>query len=52
MIRTEWSGIVSTVLLVTCAMLCKEQGITVVAICLIYDLCIVNKVITIHVNQY
>jgi len=41
--KTEWTGVVSTVLLVTCAMLCKEQGITVVAICLIYDLCIVNK---------
>ena len=38
----------STVLLVTCAMLSKEQGITVVAICLIYDLCVVNKVSAIH----
>lgn len=33
-------------LLVTCGMLCKEQGITVVGICLIYDLCVVNKVKT------
>lgn len=41
---TEWSGVFSTMLLVTCAMLSKEQGITVVGICLIYDLCVVNKV--------
>ena len=40
-----WGGIVFTMALVTCAMLCKEQGITVVGICFIYDLCIVNKVI-------
>ena len=39
-----WSGIAVTIGLVTCGMLCKEQGITVVGICLIYDLCVVNKV--------
>jgi len=39
-----WGGIAITMALVTCAMLCKEQGITVVGICFIYDLCIVNKV--------
>lgn len=39
-----WSGIAVTIALVTCGMLCKEQGITVVGICLIYDLCVVNKV--------
>lgn len=39
-----WTGLVVTIALVTCGMLCKEQGITVVGICLIYDLCIVNKV--------
>jgi hypothetical protein len=39
-----WSGIAVTIVLVTCGMLCKEQGITVVGICLIYDLCVVNKV--------
>jgi hypothetical protein len=43
-----WSGIAVTIALVTCGMLCKEQGITVVGICLIYDLCIVNKVRLIH----
>lgn len=39
-----WSGLAVTIALVTCGMLCKEQGITVVGICLIYDLCIINKV--------
>ncbi|XP_046643729.1 protein O-mannosyl-transferase Tmtc3-like [Daphnia pulicaria] len=41
--KTGWSGIAVTIALVTCGMLCKEQGITVVGICLIYDLCVVNK---------
>lgn len=43
---TGWKGVAVTILLVTFAMLCKEQGITVVGISLIYDICIVNKVYT------
>lgn len=48
---TGWKGIVTTIALVTCGMLCKEQGITVVGICLIYDLCIVNKVSRVYSFQ-
>ena len=33
-----------------CAMLSKEQGITIVAVCLVYDFFIVQKVITIITN--
>ncbi len=39
-----WSGVATAIVLVACAMLCKEQGITVLGVCLVYDACIVNKV--------
>lgn len=52
LIITGWSGIATTIALVTCGMLCKEQGITVVGICVIYDLCIVNKVSNVHRTRF
>jgi hypothetical protein len=33
-----------SLVLASCAMLCKEQGITVMAVCALYELVIVQKV--------
>ncbi|XP_059169827.1 protein O-mannosyl-transferase TMTC3-like isoform X2 [Physella acuta] len=40
---TEWNHLLLTVLLVTVAMLCKEQGITVIGVCCVYEIFIVQR---------
>ncbi|KAF2359105.1 hypothetical protein FHG87_010141 [Trinorchestia longiramus] len=42
--RTRWRWLGLSVALASCAMLCKEQGITVMAVCALYELVIVQKV--------
>ena len=39
----RWSLLVLTSVLATCSMLSKEQGVTVLAICLVYDVFIFSK---------
>ena len=41
---TDWSKLMSTVLLVAIAMLCKEQGITVIGVCCVYEVFVAQKV--------
>lgn len=43
-VATDWRLLVLAMLLATTAMLCKEQGITIIAICAVYELFIVQKV--------
>lgn len=43
-VSTRWLWLLTSVLLATTAMLCKEQGITVIALCLVYELFAVQKV--------
>ena len=39
-----WSPLFVTIGLVTIAMLCKEQGITVIGVCVVYELFIAQRV--------
>jgi len=39
-----WSKLMLSVMLVAVAMLCKEQGITVIGVCCVYDVVISQKV--------
>jgi len=39
-----WSKLLLSVILVAIAMLCKEQGITVIGVCCVYDVLIARKV--------
>ncbi|BFZ09149.1 hypothetical protein BsWGS_12188 [Bradybaena similaris] len=41
--KTKWKPLLLTVLLVTIAMLCKEQGITVIGICCVYEMAVVQR---------
>lgn len=41
---TDWNQLMLTVGLVTVAMLCKEQGITVIGVCCVYEVFIAQKV--------
>uniref|UniRef100_A0A2C9JN75 dolichyl-phosphate-mannose--protein mannosyltransferase n=1 Tax=Biomphalaria glabrata TaxID=6526 RepID=A0A2C9JN75_BIOGL len=41
--KTKWVELLTTVFLVTVAMLCKEQGITVVGVCCVYEIFIVQR---------
>ncbi|KAH9508650.1 Protein O-mannosyl-transferase tmtc3 [Bulinus truncatus] len=41
--KTKWRELFVTVLLVTVAMLCKEQGITVIGVCCVYEIFIVQR---------
>ncbi|CAL4135362.1 unnamed protein product, partial [Meganyctiphanes norvegica] len=43
-VSTRWIWLLTSVILATTAMLCKEQGITVIALCLVYELFVVQKV--------
>nr|XP_053643885.1 protein O-mannosyl-transferase Tmtc3-like [Cherax quadricarinatus] len=43
-VATDWRLLLLAMILATTAMLCKEQGITVIAICAVYELFIVQKV--------
>ncbi|XP_049522366.1 protein O-mannosyl-transferase Tmtc3 isoform X3 [Dermacentor silvarum] len=47
--RTEWRPLAACVVLVVVATLCKEQGITVVAVCFIYEIFVVQEVRPHHV---
>lgn len=40
----EWFPLIMTVVLVTIAMLCKEQGITVIGVCCVYEVFISQRV--------
>ncbi|KAL7645009.1 UNVERIFIED_CONTAM: hypothetical protein RMT77_004833 [Armadillidium vulgare] len=41
---TEWRLLFLAMILATTAMLCKEQGITVIAVCAVYEVFVVQKV--------
>jgi len=41
-----WSKLVLSIMLVAMAMLCKEQGITVIGVCCVYDVFIAHNVST------
>ena len=41
---SEWKPLLLTVALVTVAMLCKEQGITVIGVCCVYEVFVVQQV--------
>lgn len=41
--KTKWNPLFVTVALVTIAMLCKEQGITVIGVCCVYEIFIVQR---------
>ena len=43
-VATDWRLMLTAMLLATTAMLCKEQGITIIAICAVYELFVVQKV--------
>lgn len=49
---TGWMYLIPTVLAVSAAMLCKEQGITICGVCAIYEIFVAQKVSTyvIHAN--
>ena len=40
---TKWRWVTSTVILATLSMLSKEQGVTVVAVCAVYELVVIQK---------
>ena len=42
--NTQWGWVAVCVAMACCAMLCKEQGITVMAVCVLYELVVVQKV--------
>jgi hypothetical protein len=46
-----WRPLIQTVALVTVAMLCKEQGITVIGVCCVYEVFIAQRVITFTFNS-
>lgn len=41
--RTNWLYLMTTLMAATAAMLCKEQGITVFAVCVVYEVCYMHK---------
>ena len=41
---TEWPPLLGTVVMVTIAMLCKEQGITVIGVCCVYEVFVAQRV--------
>lgn len=43
-ILTEWPPLIGTVVMVTIAMLCKEQGITVIGVCCVYEVFVAQRV--------
>ncbi|CAH1799956.1 unnamed protein product [Owenia fusiformis] len=43
-IHTDWKYVGVTLMLVAIATLCKEQGITVVAVCCVYDIFVLQKI--------
>ncbi|KAL1416629.1 hypothetical protein MTO96_006255 [Rhipicephalus appendiculatus] len=49
--RTEWRPLAMCVILVVLATLSKEQGITVVAVCFVYEIFVVQQIRPSHVVQ-
>ncbi|GFR59874.1 transmembrane and TPR repeat-containing protein 3 [Elysia marginata] len=41
--KTKWKPLLLTVAMVTVAMLCKEQGITVIGVCCVYEVFVVQQ---------
>ncbi|XP_012940074.1 protein O-mannosyl-transferase TMTC3 [Aplysia californica] len=41
--KTDWKPLLMTVFLVTVAMLCKEQGITVIGVCCVFEIFVVQR---------
>ena len=41
--KTRWRYLLLTIILTTIAMLCKEQGITVIAVCAVFEVCVRHK---------
>ncbi|XP_052810856.1 protein O-mannosyl-transferase TMTC3-like isoform X2 [Mya arenaria] len=41
--QTNWGPLITTIVLVTIAMLCKEQGITVIGVCVVYELFVAQR---------
>ena len=41
---TVWSKLLLSIILVAIAVLCKEQGITVIGVCCVYDVVIARRV--------
>uniref|UniRef100_T1ITR6 dolichyl-phosphate-mannose--protein mannosyltransferase n=1 Tax=Strigamia maritima TaxID=126957 RepID=T1ITR6_STRMM len=42
--QTDWTYLLATLLLSTVALLCKEQGIMVLTVCIVYEICVVLKI--------
>eukprot|EP00095_Tigriopus_kingsejongensis_P012150 snap_masked-scaffold954_size76946-processed-gene-0.15 protein:Tk12150 transcript:snap_masked-scaffold954_size76946-processed-gene-0.15-mRNA-1 annotation:"transmembrane and tpr repeat-containing protein cg4050-like" len=42
----NWLALIRSMALVALGMLCKEQGITVLGVCVVYELCYVQEVVT------
>ena len=42
--KTKWTYLFATLMATTLAMLCKEQGITVLAVCVVFEVCVRHKV--------
>ncbi len=40
----EWNWLLVTIVLVALAMLCKEQGITIIGVCCVYEVFVAQKV--------
>ena len=45
--RTCWRFVATSVLCALVAMLCKEQGLSVIAVCVVYEIVVVQKVIAV-----
>ncbi|ELT89553.1 hypothetical protein CAPTEDRAFT_225413 [Capitella teleta] len=41
--QTNWSRLLVTIAMVTVAMLCKEQGITIIAVCCVYEVFVAQQ---------
>ncbi|TRY63668.1 hypothetical protein TCAL_08698 [Tigriopus californicus] len=41
----SWASFMWSLLFITIALLCKEQGITILAVCVIYELCITQRLL-------
>lgn len=41
---SDWPHLLATVGFTITAMMCKEQGLTVIGVCIVYEICIVQKV--------
>lgn len=51
-IVTGWKSLSLSMISIATAMLCKEQGITVAGVCVLYELFITQKVRNVNVTYY